>query len=315
MIFPPDLIEEQISNVDQAWQLLDKNLPRFKKLYNIWQDWYKSTVKNQRQRNVISDAMVISYARMAKRNGSLSINPRSYHGEHHLDDLLYRLMAVSHYSGAEAIPEYGWSLLSLFMCCHDLRQSEENHNKDLIGNNERASYQEVIRIIESLDKKQKVRPEHKELLKLMIHGSTFGKGEDNMGNIYKGNLVKYLLKDIAYFEQIDKEIAFIACDIDTANVSADLLDYGQSSIDVYNEIQNISKVEISAHSFFGELQEQYFFELQQFNSELGKQAFSEQKLRNAPKIKKICDAINNLDAKTSNEKVLEIYLSHINLSK
>jgi len=311
MIFPPDLIEEQIFNVDQAWQLLDDKLPQFKKLHKIWWAWYKDTVQNNHMKKVINDAMVISYARMAKRNGSLSLNPRSYHSEHHLDDLLYRLMALSHFKSSRDIPPYGWSLLSLFMCCHDLRQSEDNNNKDLIGNNERASYQEVIRIIDIVDKKKYFRQEHKELLKLMIHGSTFGKGEDNMGNIYKGNLVKYLLKDVAYFENIDKELAFIACDIDTANVSADLIDYAKSSINVYNEIQNISPVKVSAHSFFGELQEQYFFDLQKFNSKLGKQAFANKKLENAPIVKSICDVIKQLDPETNNEKVVEIYLSQV----
>jgi len=197
------------------------------------------------------------------------------------------------------------------MCCHDLRQSEDNNNKDLIGNNERASYQELLRIIDAVDKKKIIRNEYKELLKLMIHGSTFGKGEDNMGNIYKGNLVKYLLKDVVYFEDIDKELAYIACDIDTANVSAELEDYGQSSINVYNEIQNISSVDISAQSFFGELQEQYFFDLQQFNSKIGKLVFSKQKSLNAPKIKEICEIIKKLDTDTTNDKVLEIYLSKI----
>lgn len=312
MIFPPDLIEEQISNVDQAWRLLNDKLPAFKKLYTVWEAWYKNIVPNKKIQNVIIDAVVISYARMAKRNGSLSLNPRSYHSEHHLDDLLYRLMALSHFESSEEIPDYGWSLLSLFMCCHDLRQSEENNNRDLIGNNERASFQEVLRIIDTVDKKKVIRQEHKELLKLMIHGSTFGKGEDNMGNIYKGNLVKYLLKDVAYFENIDKELAYIACDIDTANVSADLKDYAQSSINVYNEIQNISRVEISAQAFFGELQEQYFFDLQMFNSQLGKLAFSKHKERNAAKVREVSEAIKLLDKNLNNEQVVDLYLKNIN---
>ena len=311
MKYPPDLIEAQISNVEQAWQLLDDKLPQFRKLHYLWLSWYAGIVKNNNQQHLISDAMVVSYARMALRNGSLSNNPRCYHSESHLNDLIYRLLAISHLELSENIPDYGWSLLSLFVCCHDLRQAEDNNNTDLIGNNERASYQEVIRIISALDKKSVIENQHKELLKLMIHGSTFGKGEDNMGNIYKGNLVKYLLKNADSFTDIDKQLAFIACDIDTANVSADLADYGQSSIDVYNEIQNISNKEISARSFFGELQEQYFFELQKFNSELGQQAFSEQKSRNAPRIKEICDAINRLDKNMNNSQVVGVYRSMI----
>lgn len=311
MRFPPDLIEEQISNVKQAWQLLDQKLPCFKQLYDTWYNWFKGIEKNKRLQSLISGVFVISYARMAKRNGSLSINPRSYHNESHLDDLVLRLLEISKLPFSEEIPCYGWSLLSLFVCCHDLRQSEDN-TLDLIGNNERASYQEVLRILESIDKKKIINKEHKRLLQLMIHGSTFGKGEDNMGNIYKGNLVKYLLNESNEFSNIDKELAFIACDIDTANVSDDLSAYGQSSINVYNEIQNISIKEISAHAFFGELQEQYFFELQQFNSNLGKLAFNEKKIKNSSKVKQICESIKQLDTSMSNKKVVEIYLTHIN---
>jgi len=311
MKFPPDLIEEQISSVDQAWELLNNKLPQFKKTYDIWANWYKGLVSNTHMQKVIIDALVISYARMAKRNGSLSLNPRSYHNENHIDDLLYRLMAVSQLSHSFDIPEYGWSLLSLFMCCHDLRQSEIN-TIDLIGNNERASYQEILRLLEVIDKRNIIRQEHKELLKLMVHGSTFGRGEDTKGNIYTGNLVKYLLRDVAYFDAMDKELAYIACDIDTANVAADLRDYAQSSINVYNEIQNISKTDVSAQEFFGEQQEQYFFELQKFNSRLGVLAFSQQKDENAPIIKTISDAIKQLDGDLDNAFVLDFYLKQIN---
>jgi len=262
-------------------------------------------------RAVITDAVVITYARMALRNGTLSINPRNYHSEKHINDLLYRMMAVSKFPESNDVPEYAWSLLSIFMSSHDLRQSHKNNKLDLIGDNEQASFQEISRILTRIDKHKIIRAEHKELLKLMIHGSTFGKGEDTLGNIYQGNLVKYLLKDIAYFDEDDKQLAYLACDIDTANVAADLKDYAQSSINVYLEIQNISPVEISAQSFFGEQQSQYFFELQHFNSKMGIIAFEQQKQINAPKVKQICDAINGLDEFTSNEEVVVFYLQQI----
>lgn len=311
MIYPPDLIEEQISSIDQAWDLLDSKLPEFKELFDIWQSWYRKMVSSSRKRAVITDALVITYARMALRNGTLSINPRNYHSEKHINDLLYRMMAVSQFSESNNIPEYGWSLLSIFMSSHDLRQSHKNNESELVGDNEQASFQEILRLLNQIDKHKVIRPEHKELLKLMIHGSTFGKGEDTLGNIYQGNLVKYLLQDVGYFDEGDKQLAYLACDIDTANVAASLKDYAQSSINVYSEIQNISPVEISAQLFFGEQQRQYFFDLQHFNSDMGIIAFEQQKQINAPKVVQICEVINDLDENTSNEKVVAFYLQKV----
>lgn len=312
MIFSPDLIEKQIPTVDTAWQLLNSKLPQFNSIFNIWHNWFCETVKDSQVQEAVTDALVISYARMALRNGTLSENPRSYHSEKHIDDLLYRLIAISNMQETQ-FADYGWSLLSLFMCGHDLRQSEKNNDSVLVGDNEQASYQEMVRIIDQVDVYKIVRNEHKELLKLMIHGSTFGKGEDTAGNIYQGNLVKYLLKNVGYFEEKDKELAYLACDIDTANVAAELTDYAESSINVYNEIQNISQNTLIAQTFFGEMQEQYFFELQSFNSKIGVLAFDFQKQENAPKIQLISQRIKSLDKELSNKTVVDYYLSQIKL--
>jgi len=311
MNYPPDLIEEQISSIDQAWELLNNKLPKFNKLFEVWQNWYKNKVSDAQVRNVITDALVITYARMAFRNGSLSIDPRSYHSEKHINDLLYRLMAVSQLQESKNVPEYGWSLLSIFMSSHDLHQAHKNNKMGLVGDNEQASFQEVSRLLDRIDTHNVIRQEHKELLKLMIHGSTFGKGEDTIDSIYQGNLVKYLLQNVDYFDEADKQLAYLACDIDTANVAADLLDYAKSSIAIYNEIQNISKGEISALSFFGDQQQQYFFELQKFNSKLGVVAFEKQKSENAPKVQCICDFMNKLDTDKHNEEVVEYYLHQV----
>ncbi|MBL4660361.1 MAG: hypothetical protein JKY19_08390 [Alcanivoracaceae bacterium] len=312
MNFPPDLIEERVASIDQAWELLNNKQPQFNKIYTTWYSWYKEITLGSAMQGVVSDAFVISYARMSLRNGSLSINPRNYHSEQHIDELIHRLISISQMPGSDSIPAYGWSLLTLFMSSHDLRQSEHSRNEGIIGNNEQASYQEISRLISQIDKHAVIRQEHKELLKLMIHGSTFGEGKDVSGNIYQGNLVKYILEGVGYFDSMDKELAYLACDIDTANVAIDLSSYAQSSIDVYNEIQNISKKEISAQMFFGNQQQQYFFESQKFNSQLGMQAFAQGKSRNSPKIKKICQLIVQLDKNMANEDVVEYYQSYIN---
>jgi hypothetical protein len=308
---PADLIEEQISSIESAWRLLNEKLPEFDKVFTIWHSWFCAKVEDVRLQEVVTDTLVISYARMTLRNGTLSIQPRNYHSEKHIDDLIFRLIAVSHLPKSKNITGYGWALLSMFMGSHDLRQSEVNNASELVGNNEQASYQELLRILDLVDKHKTIRQEHKELLKLMIHGSTFGRGEDTKGNIYIGNLVRILLEDVAYFDEDDKELAYLACDIDTANVSANLVDYAQSSINVYNEIQTVSGNSMSAHLFFGTLQEDYFFELQKFNSQLGKQAFADQKIKNTPKIKTLCKFIKQLDSEMENDEVVANYQAQI----
>jgi hypothetical protein len=312
MTFPPDYVEKQIANIDQAWTLLNNKLPEFKNLFHIWSLWHENILINPSMHSIISDAVIICYARMALRNGSLNEKPRHYHSEKHIEDLLLRLMAISELPETEKIPDYGWSVLSLFMCSHDLRQSENNQsNKNIIGTNEQASFLEIERLMALIDTKGRFQNEHKELLKLMIHGSTFSQGEDNNGNIYNGNLVDVLLKTIDYFEEDDKQLAFLACDIDTANVAAELTDYADSSINVYNEIQAFSNAPINAKTFFGIQQQQYFFVMQRFNSHIGVVAFSEQKDKNAPKIKTVCQAIIDSDEGFTNEEVVELYRQQI----
>jgi hypothetical protein len=311
MKFPPDQIEKRITSTDQAWEILNLKSSQFSGVYAIWLDWYQKISTGSKLQNVITDAVLICYARMTLRNGSLSSNPRSYHSEKHIDDLLNRLMLVSKHPTAQAIPSYGWSLLSLFMSSHDLHQSYQKNDQGLIGSNEQASFEEITRLIKAIDKKHIVRREHKELLKLMIHGSTFGDHQDNSGNVYQGNVVEYILQKVRYFDQVDKELAFLACDIDTANVAMDLSDYAQSSIDVYKEIQKITNNNISARLFFGKQQQQYFFEYQKFNSQLGMQVFAQGKAANAPIIKQVCEQINKLDGDTSNRDVVAYYQAQI----
>jgi hypothetical protein len=312
MRYAPDQVELEIQSTDQALNLLASFLPDFNELFSLWEQWFEDQIGSCPLYPIVSDALLISYARMALRNGSLSPKSRNYHNEGHIDDLLYRLMAVSEYPKIkQRIPKYGWSILSLFMGAHDLRQNIKESNDDLVGNNEKASFDEVKRLIERLDHKKVFQKEHIALLKLMIYGSTFGKSEDQHGNVFNGNLVKYLLDDNRHFEPIEKEIAYLACDIDTANVSAPLLKYAEASIDVYNEIQNFSATPLDAKLFFGDLQENYFFTLQRYNSKIGRLVFDKFKLKNAPIIRKISNSISNLSDNLTNEEVVELYLELI----
>lgn len=312
MTYAPDQVEKEIQSTDQALNLLASFLPDFNKLYSLWEQWFENQIGLCPLYTIVKDALLISYARMALRNGSLSQKCRDYHNEGHIDDLLYRLMAVSeHPKIVDRIPNYGWSLLSLFMGTHDLRQNLSNSDEDIIGNNEKASFDEAKRLITSLDHQKIFKTEHMDLLRLMIYGSTFGKSTDAQGNVFNGNLVKYLLDENVKFELINKEIAYLACDIDTANVSAPLLNFADSSIDVFTEVKNFSPIAIDAKLFFGKLQENYFFTLQRYNSKIGRLVFDKLKLKNAPIIRSISHSISNCSDDLSDKEVIEYYLELI----
>lgn len=307
-MYPADLIEEQVSSTGEAQQLLEEGLPAGLEFFESWLQWAQEKIPDSALLRTTKNIVLVSYARMALRNGSLSINPRSYHSEEHIEDLFTRVKMVSGLKQSESIPGYGWSLLSLFICCHDLRQSEKNNPQTLVGNNEQASFDELVRLLNKYDKHHLFDNKLRNILKVMIHGSTFGSGEDTNGNIYRGNLVKYLLDESSEFDDMDRELAYIACDIDTANVAIDFKEFAQSSINVYDEIQNISPQRLTAKEFFGEQQESYFFDLQKFDSRLCNLAFSRYKEKNAPMVSKVSQSIRQLDTSYSDEQVVKYYI-------
>lgn len=311
MIFSPDSVENRLSTIDQARDLIDAKLPKFKDLYSIWSNWFQQYSSDKGLAKVATDVLQISYARMALRNGSISPQPRQYHNEKHIEDLLYRMMAVSEFPESKSIPDYGWSLLTIFIGCHDLRQAEAPESKTLIGNNETASYKELVRILSKADPKRSLSEKQLQLLKLMIYGSTFGTNKDENGNVFNGNLVAYLLEQTAQYSDVDKEIAFLACDIDTANVSAPLAEYANSSVNVYQEIQEFGKTPLPAKIFFSDMQEDYFFTLQSYNSKLGYLALNDLKLQNAPFIRQVSKIISDLEESLSDEQVIAFYLEQI----
>ena len=308
MTFSPDSVELKISTSLQARELIRSRIPTFLDFYSVWSEWLNLMCPDCKLKKVVEDVVIISYARMSIRNGLLNSRPRQYHNEKHIEDLIYRMMAVSEYPESKEIPQYGWSLLSMFMGAHDLRQAETPESKSLVGNNEKASYEELMRLLKEIDHSRVVTETHKQLLKLMIYGSTFGTNKDENGTVFNGNLVAYLLDQVGYFDNADKEIAFLACDIDTANVSAPLIEYAHSSIDVFKEIQDFSEFKLSAQMFFGNMQEDYFFKLQKYNSKLGRLTLNDMKIKNAPFVRKVSKEISKLDESLSNQKVIDKYL-------
>jgi len=303
-----DAIEQEISNPDQAFALLEHSLPDDHMGLDIWDAWISALVSPSEVLEKVKQAMRVAFARMALRNGILSTHPRPYHNEGHINDLLERLILCSRHNSSKDVPEYGWMLLSFFAATHDLRQAEDEAQLDdtLVGCNESASYDEAIRIIGVVDPDHKFRKKYSDILQLMIYGSTFSNGQ-GAGLVFEGNLALPLLAEVEDITPVDRELVLLACDIDTANVSLSVTQYAQSAIKVFRELQSHHNPEYSAQAFFSKQQHRYFLELQKFHSAIGKAVFEPMKQRNTSAIQALSDAITALPTDTPQEHVISVF--------
>ncbi|MCX7544548.1 hypothetical protein [Marinicella gelatinilytica] len=306
-LLPADATSEKINNISRARYILnqlDQHHPRL----GVWCDWANTTFAEQTWLPYLTDIMQLAYARMCHRNGSLSQQPRSYHNEFHCNDLCeYLIESHNHFS--DMFSPAHWALLSYFAVCHDLQQGLPNDNRDhrLVGANEAASFQEARQMMDLIMPDNKVnslcQPQHILLLKTMIEGSTFGRHGDNKRYFFQGNIAKHLLNSIELENQADRQLVYLACDIDTANVSMPFNDYARSAIRVYDELKAHRLIKVSARAFFSDEQLNYFFKQQQFNSKPALELFEPRKQRNAPLLRETVAAVKALPEDADTETV------------
>ncbi len=291
-----DQTENKIDGFEQA-QLILSHLPAEHHQLKPWLRWSADIFKDQTWQEQLNQMMTIAYARMALRNGILSQHPRSYHNEIHINDLLTRIIYCAERFSDKLTPN-GLAILSFFAASHDLRQNEPRNNLNpdsLVGANEKASYLEALRIINLTGTCTLWTEHHLLLLKTMIEGSTFGSGGKRSKNFFQGNLAKHLLNQLKLPNKNDEQLVLLGCDIDTANVSLAIDEFAQSAIDIYDELISHQKVEISAHQFFSQQQNTYFFKQQQFNANITKVLFEPKKQDNTEKLLALSEHINQLD--------------------
>jgi len=291
-----DSTERQISGHQEALAVLSR-LPDDHVRLSHWQIWADQQFADQPWHQALSQAMTIAYARMTVRNGSLSETPRSYHNEYHINDLLLRIMYCQE-SSEQPMAGEQLALLSLFAACHDLRQAEPRKpdtDDSLVGANEMASFVEADRILQALDGGSLWSAHNQLLLKTMIEGSTFGSGGKRSKNFFQGNLAHHLLNQLD-LPEVDAQLVMLACDIDTANVSLPIDEFADSAIDIFDELLSHQNADISAHDFFSEQQQTYFFELQAFHADLSRTLFQPHKDSNQDSLRALSDHIRNLPA-------------------
>ncbi len=304
-----DETEADICDFEKAQNALSQ-LPDGHQQLFLWTHWAKEVFHAMPWQETLIQAMTIAYARMTVRNGYLSKNPRTYHNELHINDLILRLMHCAKNYPKQLTPN-GLAVLSFFAACHDLRQAEprlEDNLKSLVGANEKASFEEAQRIIEITGDDVLWNEHHILLLKTMIEGSTFGSGGKRSKNFFQGNLANHLLQQLKLPNKNDEQLVLLGCDLDTANVSLPISQFADSAVHIFDELVAHEHVPISAHQFFSQQQKIYFFDQQVFNANISKELFNRKKQNNIDKLIALSDHIEQLPDEMTDTEIKAAFL-------
>ncbi len=315
--FPPDAVERQIADVDDARALIAERRPDvpalLKRRRTIYHDFYGDQSQAYLER--AESAVLLSLARFGVRHGSFGHDFHAYHNEDHALEILdRRLGRVLRQIGVQALPGRDWLALSLFATCHDLRQRETVEFTHSIGNNEAASIAETHRILEIAGFNAKEDRELFVTLEVMIAGSTFD-ARPSAPNPYNtaevvatgGPLAPVLAKQLDEEQPAWRndpmmvraiELALIASDLDTANVGERFTDLANSAARLAAEREMRSGRALGdassgppVLSFLTSGQERYFFDLHRFCSDLGRQVFADAKNANASRVRALAAAL------------------------
>ena len=311
--FPPDAVERELPDAAAARALVGRERPDLMDL-----------IEQRRERLLgrfglglaeelgrCEDALLLGVARFGRRHGSWGEDYHHYHNENHaleiLDGRLGRLMDQA---GLEALPGPDWLALSLFSCCHDLRQREDVDFSHPIGNNEAASIAEAHRILDAAGyERERDRPQYL-ALELMIAGSTFDARPAPptranpaelaaSGGALAPRLPQILDAELpGWREDMDTvralRLALIASDLDTANVAEPFVWLAESAARLCQEREMLAGRALDDRAsgqpclaFLSQGQERYFFDLHRFCSELGEGVFGQGKRANAGRVRAV----------------------------
>ncbi len=310
----PDSIELEVANIRTARGLLSENDPAFLRYLKQRRDKFVATFGHEHDDFLdrTEVALIISYARMARRYGSWGEDLHHYHNETHVVEILSdRIDYLCENSSPDVLPPLDWVMLTMFAAMHDLRQREVPDHDAVIGANEQASIHEAHRI---LDIAGFDREEHHDVyddLEMMIAGSTFNVQPKNNPNISPpeaasscGAMAPILVQAMDRESPDWREdpvlkrrarLTLIASDLDTANVAEPFLRFTKSAVRLCKEIEYRCKRDLGVESakpalgFLTNGQEGYFFTLHQFDSKIGQTILGPLKEENAPLLTSLCD--------------------------
>ena len=335
--YPADEIEGEIADVTTARMYLHRHhtavLETVRRRRGAFLRLFGDKHKVMAQKTY--GAGLICLARMAARLGTTADQHYNYHDELHPIDLLDHMLILLRSDSAGAVTPPEWMFLFVFSAAHDLRQGFPGYDDDGIGNNERASADEAMRILELSGFDRAADYPMFEVIEWMIHGTTFLLGEMELGNgtfgpgalapkisekiRAEGNSFGYLSND-----QV-AELVMLAADIDTANVAQPIDQFAEQSESLCREFHKLQGISLnsaaSGKSAFGFLtrgQEQYFFNSQRFNSRVADNALSKSKARTGKQLRELiawlevrfADELENEPDLNTGEHVLQAFLGH-----
>jgi hypothetical protein len=255
-----------------------------------------------------ADAARLAFARLAVRHGRLGTDFHAYHNEGHILEIcagrLPRLLALP---GARTLSLRDGCALLLFGAGHDLRQREAPMFAHGIGANERASTEEMLRILDTCGFDHERDNDFYVALELMIAGSTF----DARSGAHPYNAAELVQSGGALASKLDakldkhhpawrddptlvrgQRLALVAADLDTANVADAFTAFAANGENLCRERESLSgrsldagESALPALAFLTDGQDRFFFDLHRFNSEIGHAAFDAGKAANAPLVK------------------------------
>jgi len=254
-----------------------------------------------------ADAVRVAFARLATRHGRLGSDFHAYHNEGHILEICAgRIPRLGTAPGGTELSLRDWCALLLFGAGHDLRQREAPMFAAGIGANERASTEEMLRILDACGFEREADADQYAALELMIAGSTFdarSPGTYNAAELVQSGGALAAKLDA----KLDKHkpgwrsdplllrgqrLALIAADLDTANVADAFAAFAQNGENLCREREMLSgrsldagESALPALGFLTDGQDRFFFELHRFNSDLGQAAFEAGKRINAPLLK------------------------------
>ena len=317
--FPPDAVEREIPDVETAERLLGERDPSFLRYIGqrrahferLFGDAHRTLLDRAEK------ALKVAYARFARRHGTWGDDLHHYHNERHAVEILAdRLDYLCDRATPEALPPRDWVMLTLFGAMHDLRQREKPDLEQLVGANERATIDEAHRIFELAGFDPDADRDVYDDLDMMIAGSTFHTQPRRNPDINPAEaassagalaptLVKLLDRDQPGWQQ-DPELehrvrlTLIASDLDTANVAEPIIKLAKSAVRLCKEIEYRCGRDLGTESaapvlgFLTRGQEAYFFELHQFDSELGAEVLGAMKEKNATLVKALTGHIREV---------------------
>lgn len=311
--FPPDTVERLLPSAAAARSALATHDAALEAMLERRSCDFAQLVRSPEDTALIdrtADAIRIAYARLATRHGSLGTDFHAYHNEGHILEICDgRLTGLFATEQATELSLRDWCTLLLFGAGHDLRQREAPMFAAGIGANERASTEEIQRILDATG----FEPAGEDAdiytaLELMIGGSTFdarslgGQSYNAAEIVQSGGALAAKLEG-----KLDKHrpdwrsdpalvcghrLALIAADLDTANVADAFPAFAETGENLCREREMLSGRSLEAGEsalpvlgFLTDGQDRFFFELHRFNSPIGHAAFDAGKRRNAPLLK------------------------------